>query len=446
MHIIRLWFNKYTSSVGLNILLPLLFKAGAVLINFYIFRMSLLILGNTNMGVWLTISSVASWISFFDLGIANGLKNKISENIHTQNFVGVRKLISSGYFVILIIAIVLALLFLISSLYLPWNAILNTNSVSKNNLITIVIITFVSFALRLFSDIILTILISFQKSYLAAFILFTGNLLTLLLLIFFQNYYNGLIIFISILVICPLLCNLLATVFFFTTKYRNISPSYKLISFRYAQSFLKLGSSFFIIQLMYLLIFTTDNLIIAQFFLPNEVTIYNTAYKYFSIIPFIYAIVLTPFWPIITEAHVTNNIDKIKKIISTLIKYLIITMLIIILMCISANYVYSIWTKGKVIVPLRLTLAMGIYVIVSVWNSIYATYLNAVSKIRLQLYSSIITGLLNIPICYLMIKYFHMKSEGVMFATIVCLLVGSIWAPIQYYKLINHKAKGIWNR
>mgnify|MGYP000199442594 FL=1 len=32
-----------------------------------------------NYGIWLTVSSIISWMSFFDIGINNGLKNKFAE-------------------------------------------------------------------------------------------------------------------------------------------------------------------------------------------------------------------------------------------------------------------------------------------------------------------------------------------------------------------------------
>jgi hypothetical protein len=36
--------------------------------------------------------------------------------------------------------------------------------------------------------------------------------------------------------------------------------------------------------------------------------------------------------------------------------------------------------------------------------------------------------------------------SGVILATIICLLPSAIWSPIQYSKLVNQKARGIWNK
>jgi len=37
-------------------------------------------------------------------------------------------------------------------------------------------------------------------------------------------------------------------------------------------------------------------------------------------------------------------------------------------------------------------------------------------------------------------------SSGVILGTCISLLFGTILAPIQYYKIINQKAFGIWNK
>ena len=33
----------------------------------------------TRYGIWLTVSSIIGWVSFFDIGFGNGLRNKFAE-------------------------------------------------------------------------------------------------------------------------------------------------------------------------------------------------------------------------------------------------------------------------------------------------------------------------------------------------------------------------------
>jgi hypothetical protein len=41
-------------------------------------------------------------------------------------------------------------------------------------------------------------------------------------------------------------------------------------------------------------------------------------------------------------------------------------------------------------------------------------------------------------------KNLNMGISGVIAATCICVGIGAIWAPIQYSKIVNKKAKGIW--
>jgi len=73
-------------------------------------------------------------------------------------------------------------------------------------------------------------------------------------------------------------------------------------------------------------------------------------------------------------------------------------------------------------------------------------FMNGISKIRLQMYSFAIGAIINIPLSILLVKYTSLGVEGVMVATILCIFPNVILAPMQYLRLINKKAKGIWNK
>jgi Na+-driven multidrug efflux pump len=113
-------------------------------------------------------------------------------------------------------------------------------------------------------------------------------------------------------------------------------------------------------------------------------------------------------------------------------------------MLVVSQPVYHLWVGNKIAVPFTLSLAMAIYVTIYNWNSIFASFLNGTGRIRLQLYSSIVISVLNIPLAFVLVKYLSWGSAGVVAATSFCLFIGSIWAPIQYHKLINNTATGIW--
>ena len=62
-----------------NSSIMLIVKGLSILLSFFILPITIGYVSSSTYGVWLTISSIISWISFFDVGINNGLLNKFAE-------------------------------------------------------------------------------------------------------------------------------------------------------------------------------------------------------------------------------------------------------------------------------------------------------------------------------------------------------------------------------
>jgi len=244
----------------------------------------------------------------------------------------------------------------------------------------------------------------------------------------------------------PVLVFLSASVIMFTTLYRKISPNFKYVNLKYSSALIKLGMQFFIIQIAALIIFTTGNIIIIQLYGPAQVTIYNVAYKYFYIAPMVFNVIIAPFWSAFTEAYVKQEYDWIKGMIRKLVFIWAGLSVIVVLMIVFSDLAYALWVGRDIEVPFLLSLLTGIFVITANWNNIFVYFLNGVGKIRLQFYNAIITAIMNIPLSIFFAKYMNLGISGVMLSTIICISFGSVWAPVQYLKIINNKAAGIWNK
>ena len=64
-------------------------------------------------------------------------------------------------------------------------------------------------------------------------------------------------------------------------------------------------------------------------------------------------------------------------------------------------------------------------------------FLNGISVIRVQIYTSVAAALLNIPFALLFIKYFNMGSEGVVLSMAISLSIFAVAGPIQSFKIIR---------
>ena len=91
-------FNKNdirSNKIYKNVAFSFLLKFIATIILFVMVPLTLTCLGNYQNGVWLTISSLLIWIDQMDIGLGNGLRNKLSISIAHHDMEEARKMVSS---------------------------------------------------------------------------------------------------------------------------------------------------------------------------------------------------------------------------------------------------------------------------------------------------------------------------------------------------------------
>ena len=80
---------------------------------------------------------------------------------------------------------------------------------------------------------------------------------------------------------------------------------------------------------------------------------------------------------------------------------------------------------------------MSLFVLVRVYGSIYMYFLNAIGKIKLQLWLYVFGAIINIPLSIFLVKQFNLGSSGVILGTVVSIISLSIVLPIQTYKILK---------
>nr|WP_315177754.1 oligosaccharide flippase family protein [uncultured Flavobacterium sp.] len=428
-----------------NIAASFLIKGGSILIGLLLVPMTINYINPTQYGIWLTLSSIIGWFSFFDIGLGNGLKNKLAEtNALGQNDKG-QIYVSTAYAILTIISLIVFLLFFFINPFLNWSGILNTtiNNGQSLNLVALTVFGFfcVSFVIQLIN----TILIANHRPAKSSLISLIGAFLSLIIIfILAKNSEASLIKLVLVLAGVPLLIQVMATIWLFRTSLSCLSPQYKLINFKYAKDLLRVGGVFFIIQIGAMVFFQTDNIIITQLFGPKEVTTFNIAYKLFSVIIMIFTIIMTPFWSAYTDAYAKNDLEWIRHIINKMRKYWLF--LIAITMCILAMspFIFKWWLGDSVLIPFSLSIAFTIYVIVFTWQTIHVFLLNGIGKIKLQFYWVIISAIINLPLAIILGKRYGLV--GVISANTIVFIIMGIIFTIQVNKILNDKATGIWGK
>ena len=89
--------SQRTSLLRKNILVSFLIKGWSAVVVFLMVPVTLHCLGDYKNGVWLTISSLLLWIDNMDIGLGNGLRNKLAAHLAHEETREARSLVSSTF-------------------------------------------------------------------------------------------------------------------------------------------------------------------------------------------------------------------------------------------------------------------------------------------------------------------------------------------------------------
>jgi O-antigen/teichoic acid export membrane protein len=413
-----------------------IFKILAILTSFISIPIMIDYLGTTKYGVWSTLLSILAWVLMFDLGLGNGLKNRISESIAKEDTSAVKEYISSAYFAVGLIAILIGAIFLFISSYVPWASVFNTEVISEQKLGVVVDLTMVFILVNFFLSLINQVLKAVQKTEFTVFNQFLANVLSLISICYlyyftdssleYLAFFYGLSIFIS---------NLVFSLWFYNHN-SSFMPNFSFVSYRRLKDTLALGGRFFIIQIAVIVLFTTDRFIITQLLGPDYVTPYDVVFKLFSIITIIHGIIMAPLWTSYSDAYHRGDYPWMRSMMMKQLQICLLLLFGVLSLSLISPYIIDIWIGELPFLDRNLILSLAIFTLVLTWNNVFAIFLNGINETRLQMKTSIVASIINIPLSVFFVKFFDMGIEGVVLGTVLALGIFGLLGPYESCKLL----------
>jgi hypothetical protein len=236
-----------TQKANLNTILSLLFRGGSILLSFILVPLTISYIKPDVYGVWLTLSSLVGCIAMLDIGIANGLKNKLSESLAVNNYSQGKIYVSTAYIIIGMIAIGLICIYLVFYKFVNWQSVFNSPFIPENTLRDTVSIVAILFLLKFVVDIINVVSAAFQMVAVSSFLLFLSNLgVTLSFWVLTKTTVDNIILLSICLSLIPLLISVIASLILFNTSFKCIKPSLEKVNFGSSKGILSLGWQFFV--------------------------------------------------------------------------------------------------------------------------------------------------------------------------------------------------------
>ena len=398
-------------------------------------------------GIWLTLTSILGWFSFFDIGLGNGLRNKLAEAIALGKSNLGQKYVSTTYALLICIFSVVLVIFHISNFYLDWNSILNTKTIENHELYVLTSIVFTFFIFRFIVQLISVIYLADQKPAVTKLMTTSGNLLSFIIVLILTRLTidGNLVLLGTIISAVPVILFIVVSVIAFSTRYKSFRPTIKEVDFKLSGSLMNLGAKFFILQITYIIVFSTTSVFITQFYGPKEVVVYNIAFKYFQMPVMVISIIMSPIWSAVTDAYTKDDFPWLKKTLKQLNILTLLFSIGVVSMVFISNWIYKLWVGDKVSIPLSLSIALAVYTIMGIFRSPYSSFINGTGKLKLTFILNFFGVAIYLTLVFVFGRIFN-NSTGMILAIIIPDFLGTIAQPLQVHKLLNKTATGVWNK
>ena len=437
--------DSRTIKIRKDSMIMLIVKGISILISLAYVPLMLNAVNRTDYGILLTLTSIVNWIAYLDLGIGNGLRNKVTEFIALGENDKAREAVSSCYAMVTLYSLVIVVIFILVAPYMSWCSILNSPESNEIELLRLATIVFISFCLQFILSLTISILYAFQMPIWTSIINLisqTTSFLAVIILVTTSKE-SSLLMVGSITCVVPPLVLLIASILLFRGRLKIVSPSFQYINLKIVNKMLGLGVQFFILQATTVIFVQTNNIIITQAVNPATVVEYNVVNKFIGILLMFFSIITAPIWSAVTNAYVNSDFNWIKKTM----KYMRIVSFLLFgvgtLMVALSKWIYELWLQNSGMhIPIMTTVLMFIYVVFEIKYRTYCTIINGTGRLFAQMIISSILAILYIPAAY----YSGCKwgLYGILVTNIVVFAINYIWAKVQYNKLMDGTNSRFW--
>lgn len=386
-------------------------------------------LGTERYGVWTIVLDVLAWIAYFDIGIGNGLRNKLAEAYSLREDEQCKNYVSTAYVVAAAISLLFCIIFL-----LIWNCF---DFTSKFNLDVggyetdiAVAISVVFVAVNFVLGLIGTILFAIQQNGYLSVINVIQQGLQLLVIWLLSVFSEANLIYIAVSYgIVNSMVYVAGTMILFK-KNKILLPDIRCVKKQYVRPLLSLGIGFFIMQISSMVLNTTDNLLISRLFDKSDVTNYSILYKCFYVFVQIHAIIIMPMWSAYTAASAKKNTEWIKQTMKKINNITIVLSVMVLFAVFLFKPFVHILFRNELTYKNELIVFVAVYMIAQMFANNYSSFLCGVGEIRVSVLLAFIGAIVNIPLSVLLAERFGWELCGIIGGSLFVMLLNCIVLPI----------------
>jgi O-antigen/teichoic acid export membrane protein len=393
-------------------------KGAVLLVNAISLPIAVRYLGPVQFGIWATITTTLSLLLVLDLGIANTLTNLMSEAYAKEDKKLGGEYAATAFWIMVLVAAALGVIGFLAWPLIHWDSVFHVDASLRGVVSRAVGVSYVVFLCGMPAGLAAKMLGGYQELRTANLFAAVGSVASLCGVIAVVYLRGQLPWLVGISSGAMIAANGICLLWLWTHHKPWLTPWPRNMSRTASRRLMQTGSEFFLIQLAGVVVFNSDNLVIAHFMGPAQVTPYNVTWRIVGYATMLQTVMMPALWPAYSEAYVRGEMAWIRKTFWRVMKVTSgVAAAFCIVFVLFGRTIIGIWAGQSAVPAQSLVIAMCIWVLINTVMTNEACLLVATNEIRLQMWLGIVGAAVNLVATIYLVK--RLGVLGVIMGTLL---------------------------
>jgi O-antigen/teichoic acid export membrane protein len=354
-------------------------------------------LDGASVGVWTLLVTALALLGFADLGLGNGLVNRLSDAVGRQDDEAAGRIVSTGAAALAAIAAAGAAVAALAVAAVPWESLLRLRAGEVPGLHAAIAVFLVAVVAGVPAGLGQRIHLAYQQGWAASATSAVGSLLALVSVLAAWAADATLPVFVGAMLLPPVVATAGETAWVLGRSHRDLRPRRDRFERAALGGLVRAGGLFFVLAVASAAAYQSDSVVVARYLGPDEVTSFGATARLFLVAPALAAAVLLPLWPAYGEAIGRGDHAWVR---STLRRSLVVSTAGVAVasaaLVVLARPVLSVWAGSVAAPSTSLLLALATWAVVSTASMALAMWFNGAGIVRLQVVVSLVMAASNL--------------------------------------------------
>lgn len=390
-------------------------------------------LGTEKYGILVVILSLSALLQLADLGIGNALIRISARNAADNEGTVTPELIFNSYLIVGGLSLLLWLLSVVTVFHANLQALFNYTDVVPTQLVQDALIAFLTvYAINLPLSLTQQIRLGTQEGYKNGWYISLGQIANVVLIMSAIHLGGDLAMITTASLAGSLFFNLANTISLLSKT--GVPQPFPENFSQSAKKLLNASSGFLALQLIGLLSYNIDSLIIAYFLGPPDVSTYSIALKIYSIPGIVAGFFYSGLWAAYADAERRSDFEWIIRTFkrSLMLGCFFVTGLTIALIFLNP-FLFQLLSRGLVSSDYLLVAGMAFFAVFSAAGGAIASLSNGLNLLKPQIVISSFAMLVNVSLSLALVK--PLGTSGPVWGTVISLALSY---PIFLYIIMRH--------